>query len=224
MINRHAVWAETVGTAFLLVVVVGSGIMGEQLAQGNVAIALLANSLATGCGLYFLITLLGPISGAHFNPVVSLRAFLLQDLTAAMLSAYVAAQVVGGVLGVWIAHLMFDLPILQTSAKLRTGVGHWSGEVVATLGLILTIGLGERFKRNEIPLLVASYITAAYWFTSSTSFANPAVTVARSLSDTFAGIAPVSVWGFVVAQTVGLALGMGLLRLLRPCASAGKSH
>ncbi|MBF0462883.1 MAG: aquaporin family protein [Magnetococcales bacterium] len=225
MKNRHAaLWAEAIGTAFLLVAVVGSGVMGEQLAQGNMGLALLANSLATGCGLYFLITVLGPVSGAHFNPLVSLRAFLLRDLTATLLSAYVAAQVVGGILGVWITHLMFDLPILQTSTKLRTGTGHWSGEVVATLGLILTIGLGERFKRDEIPLLVACYITSAYWFTSSTSFANPAVTLARALSDTFAGIAPVSVLGFVLAQTLGLALGMGVLWLLRPGQVAAKSH
>ncbi|WP_130471792.1 aquaporin, partial [Candidatus Magnetaquicoccus inordinatus] len=161
--NTQKLLSEGIGTALLLSIVVGSGIMGETLAQGNTAVALLANSLATGCGLYFLISLLGPISGAHFNPVVSLRAFLRQELSTVLFLGYIAAQVIGGMIGVWIAHLMFELPILQTSLKIRSGLGNWSGECIATFGLLLTIGLGERFARDKIAMLVSCYITSAYW-------------------------------------------------------------
>ncbi|MFZ5699615.1 MAG: aquaporin [Pseudomonadota bacterium] len=200
--------AEMSGTMLLLSVVVGSGIMGEQLAQGNTAVALLANSLATGCGLYVLISLFAPLSGAHFNPVVTLRAWWRGDLSRASAGGYVLAQIIGGILGVWLAHLMFDLSVLQTSTKLRTGYGQWIAETVATFGLVLTIALAERSRPERIAALVAAYITAAYWFTASTSFANPAVTVARSLTDTFAGISPASVAGFIAAQVVGLTLAM----------------
>lgn len=204
----NRLFAETLGTMLLLSVVVGSGIMGEQLAQGNTAVALLANSLATGCGLYVLISLFAPLSGAHFNPVVTLRAWWRGDLSRASAGGYVLAQIIGGMLGVWLAHLMFDLSVLQTSTKLRTGYGQWIAETVATFGLVLTIALAERFHPERIAALVAAYITAAYWFTASTSFANPAVTVVRSLTDTFAGISPASVAGFIAAQVVGLTLAM----------------
>ena len=188
--------------------------MAERLAGGNVAVALLGNTLATGAMLFVLITMLGPISGAHFNPAVSLVFRLRGELTTRMALAYTAAQLAGGILGVWAAHLMFDLPILQVSEKARTGVGQWAGELIATFGLVLTI-LGTLRSRQEwVPVSVALYITAAYWFTSSTSFANPAITVARSLSNSFAGIAPGDVAGFVAAQIVGAVLALGVCRTL----------
>ena len=198
--------AEGLGSFFLFATVIGSGIMAEALAGGNVAVALLANTLATGAMLFVLITMLGPISGAHMNPAVSLVAAVRRELAWSDAAVYLAAQLGFGILGAWAAHLMFDLPILQLSAKGRTGLGQWTGEAIATFGLILTILGTARNRPHWVPASVALYITAAYWFTSSTSFANPAITVARSLSDSFAGIAPADVPMFVVAQLVGAAL------------------
>ena len=206
--------AEATGTALLLAIVVGSGIMGERLAQGNAAIALLANSIATGAGLYALILMLGPISGAHFNPVVTLALTARRESPAKWVLPFLAAQIVGAILGVWLAHLMFDLPILQASTKLRTGVGQWAAEATATFGLVLLILIGVRKAPAALPAAVAVYIVGAYWFTASTSFANPAVTIARALSNTFAGIAPPDAPMFIVAQLVGAALAVGAARLL----------
>jgi glycerol uptake facilitator-like aquaporin len=203
---RRALAAEFGGTAALLAVVVGSGIMGERLAQGNAAIALLANSIATGAGLYVLIALLGPISGAHFNPVVTAVMWWRGERTGIASMGYVAAQVSGAVAGVWLAHLMFDMPLFQTGLKPRSGIGQCVSEAVATAGLLATILLALRHRPHAIPALVGSYITAAYWFTASTSFANPAVTIARSLTDTFAGIRPADVAGFIAAQGIGAIL------------------
>ena len=196
-------FAEALGSFFLFATVVGSGIMAESLAGGNVAIALLGNTLATAAILYVLITMLGPVSGAHFNPAVTLVFSLRREIGAGLALAYLATQLGGGILGVWAAHLMFDLPILQSSATVRTGVGQWAGEVIATFGLLLTILVTREASNRSVPLSVALYIAAGCWFTSSTSFANPAITVARSLTDTFAGIAPVDVLGFVAAQLAG---------------------
>jgi len=206
--------AEVLGTALLLATVVGSGIMAERLSEGNVGVALLANAIATGGGLYALITMFGPISGAHFNPVVTLA------LTGAGLSPrghvlpFIAAQLAGGVLGVWLAHLMFDLTILQTSTKARAGIGQWAAEATATFGLVLLILLGARRQSPALPAAVAVYIVGAYWFTASTSFANPAVTIARALSDTFAGIAPAHAPGFIAAQCLGAALAFAVARFI----------
>ena len=196
-------FAEALGSFFLFATVVGSGIMAESLAGGNVAVALLGNTLATAAMLYVLISMLGPVSGAQFNPAVTLVFSLRREIGAGLALAYVAAQLGGGILGVWAAHLMFDLPILQSSTAVRTGVGQWAGEVIATFGLLLTILVTREASNRSVPLSVALYIAAGYWFTSSTSFANPAITVARSLTDTFAGIAPVDVPGFVAAQLAG---------------------
>lgn len=195
--------AEGIGAFFLFACVIGSGIMGANLSQGNDAVALLANTLATGAILFVLITVLGPISGAHMNPAVSLVAALRAELRWPDAVAYVAAQLAFGILGAWTAHLMFDLPALQVSVKIRTGLGQWVGEAIATFGLILTILGAVRFRRSAVPAAVGLYISAAYWFTSSTSFANPAITVARSLLDTFAGISPNDVPHFVAAQLLG---------------------
>jgi glycerol uptake facilitator-like aquaporin len=195
--------AEALGTALLLAVVVGSGIMGERLAGGNEAIALLGNTLATGTGLVVLITVLGPLSGAHFNPAVTLAFALKRELSWRLAAAYVAAQFVGAVLGVFAAHAMFAEPILQISAKLRDGPAQAFSEFVATFGLLGTILGTLRFRPAFTPTAVGLYITAAYWFTASTSFANPAATVARSLSNTFAGIAPSSAPAFILAQVLG---------------------
>lgn len=211
---NRAVVAEALGSFFLFATVVGSGIMAEQLAGGNVAVALLGNTLATGAMLFVLITMLGPMSGAHFNPAVTLVFRLRGELATGTALAYVAAHLAGGILGVWAAHLMFDLPILQFSDKARSGVGQWTGELIATFGLVLTILGTVRSRQEWVPISVALYIVAAYWFTSSTSFANPAITVARSLSNSFAGIAPAHVAGFVVAQLAGALLAMGVYRLL----------
>ncbi|HEX4481935.1 MAG TPA: aquaporin [Rudaea sp.] len=210
--DAFAVAGEFAGSAALLVVVVGSGIMGEALSQGNPAIALLANALATAAGLYVLIGTLGPISGAHFNPVVSLMMWRRGALSFSRFSAYVPAQVLGAIAGVWIAHAMFDLPIVQTSEKIRSGFGQWLSEVVATGGLLVTIALGLR----AVPGLVAAYIGGAYWFTASTSFANPAVTIARSMTNTFAGIRPVDTLGFIAAQCIAAAIMCLLLRAASP--------
>lgn len=206
--------SEFLGTAFLLMVVVGSGIMGENLAGGNAAIALLANSLATGAGLFVLITCLGPISGAHFNPVVSLVEFYWGRLEKKILFFYIASQITGAILGVWLTHAMFHQPILQLSIKNRAEPHLWLSEVVATFGLIATIALAGRKRIEAAPMSIALYITAAYWFTSSTSFANPAVTIARSLTNTFCGIEPYGVLPFIFAQLIGAAMVFYLLKSL----------
>lgn len=208
--------AEGVGSFFLFACVIGSGIMAANLAQGNDAVALLGNTLATGAILFVLITVLGPISGAHMNPAVSLVAASRHELRWSDAAAYVAAQLAFGIVGAWAAHLMFDLPTLQLSVKARSGLGQWAGEAIATFGLILTILGTVRHRPAWVPATVALYITAAYWFTSSTSFANPAITVARSLSDTFAGIAPHDVPLFVLAQLVGAGAAAFTARALFP--------
>lgn len=202
--------AEGLGSSLLLAVVVGSGIMGERLAGGSVAIALLGNTLATGAALVVLIGVFGPISGAHFNPAVTLVAALRRDLPWRLALAYPVVQIVGAVLGVWAAHAMFDEPIVQVSTKLRSGGAQVFAEVVATFGLVATILGTVRFRPDSTPMAVGLYITAAYWFTASTSFANPAVTLARSLSNTFAGIAPSCVPAFILAQLVGALLAAGV--------------
>lgn len=197
--------AEALGTALLLAVVVGSGIMGERLAAGNAAVALLANTLATGAALVVLITLFGPISGAHFNPVVTAVFAAKRELSWRLALGYMAVQTAAAILGVWAAHLMFAEPILQISSKARDGLAQGFAEAVATFGLLATILGALRFKPEATPTLVGLYITAAYWFTASTSFANPAVTLARSLTDTFAGIAPGSTPPFLAGQVIGAA-------------------
>lgn len=194
---------EAIGSAFLFATVVGSGIMAESLSGGNVAVALLGNTIATGAILYVLITVLGPICGAQFNPAVTLVMWLRGDCGWKGAAAIVLVQIGAGILGVWLAHAMFDLPILQVSTKVRTGPGQWLGEFVATFGLILTILGTLRHRPEAVPAAVALFITAGYWFTSSTSFANPAITIARSLSNSFAGIAPADVPGFIAAQLIG---------------------
>ncbi|WP_299042099.1 MIP/aquaporin family protein [uncultured Tateyamaria sp.] len=207
--------AEGLGTALLLISVVGSGIMGEDLAGGNIAIALLANAIATGCMLYVIISVLGPISGAHFNPAVTLAFWLRGEITTRPALAYVSVQIAGGVLGVWATHAMFDLPILQSSATLhRTGLAQWWSEGIATFGLLFVIFGGLRARPDAVPTLVALYITGAYWFTSSTSFANPAVTIARGFSDTFAGIYPGHVAAFVCVQVLAVFAAHPILRRL----------
>ena len=206
--------AEGIGAFFLFAAVIGSGIMAETLAGGNVAVALLANTLATGAMLFVLITMLGPISGAHMNPAVSLVAASRRELEWPDAAAYIAVQLAGGILGAWASHAMFDLPILQFSEHGRTGAGQWLGEAIATCGLILTILGTVRHRPRWVPASVALYITAAYWFTSSTSFANPAITVARSLSDSFAGIAPADVPMFIVAQLAGAGLAAMVAKAL----------
>ncbi len=216
--------AETLGTGILLATVVGSGIMAENLAGGNVAIALLGNTLPTGAILVVLITILGPISGAHFNPVVSLAMCLTGKMPWTHLFPYIACQVVGAVIGVWIAHGMFDLSIFQFSNKMRWGMGQWIAEAVATFGLLFTIFGGLRHNPPAIPLAVGLYITAAYWFTASTSFANPAVTIARALTDTFSGIAPTAALPFVAAQIVGGLTATYLSRWLFTDGNHNSSH
>lgn len=208
--------AEGVGSFFLFATVIGSGIMAETLSRGNDAVALLANTVATGAILFVLITMLGPISGAHMNPAVSLVAASRRELAWGDAAAYIAAQLAFGIIGACAAHLMFDLPALQLSVKARTGLGQWTGEAIATFGLILTILGTVRHRPAWVPASVALYIVAAYWFTSSTSFANPAITVARSLSDSFAGIAPTNVPGFIVAQLLGAAAAALLANFLFP--------
>lgn len=196
--------AECLGTAFLLAAVVGSGIMAAKLAGGNGALALLCNTLPTGAILTVLILTFGPLSGAHFNPAVSVAFALRRELPWPEAAVYAAVQIAGGIIGVWAAHLMFELPLWQVSANVRTGPGQWLAEAVATFGLLLTIlGCAARTP-SAVPYAVGLYITSAYWFTASTSFANPAVTISRSLSDTFAGIAPSGIAAFVAAQFVGM--------------------
>jgi glycerol uptake facilitator-like aquaporin len=205
--------AEALGTALLLAVVIGSGIMGEKLAGGNVAVTLLANTLATVGGLYFLIEVFGPISGAHFNPAVSAVMAYRRELPAACLLPYIVAQLLGAVAGAWRAHAMFELPLLQWSAKVRSGSGQWIAEAVATGGLLLVI---LRAPAGRAAAMVASYIGAAYWFTASTSFANPAAAFGRMFSDSFAGIAPASVPGFVGAQLLGAGVAVAIHQALEP--------
>ena len=214
---RQRLASEALGSAFLVATVVGSGIMAETLTRDS-ALALLGNTLPTGAILVVLITILGPISGAHLNPAVSLVFYLKRELSSREAGLYVAAQVLGGIVGTIAAHLMFALPLLVLSSKARTGGAQWFAEWVATFGLIVTILAGVRFARTSLPWLVGLYITAAYWFTASTSFANPAVAIARSLTDTFSGIRPVDLPGFVAAQLLGAvcALGFSAWLLRRP--------
>jgi glycerol uptake facilitator-like aquaporin len=195
--------AEFLGTALLLATVIGSGIMAAKLAGGNGALALLCNTIPTGAILAVLILIFAPVSGAHFNPAVTLAFMLRRELLPAVALAYIAAQLAGAIIGAWLAHLMFELPMLQVASTARVGAGQWLAEAVATFGLLLTIFGCLSGAREAIPYAVGLYITAAYWFTASTSFANPAVTVARSLSDTFAGIAPDGVVAFIAAQCAG---------------------
>lgn len=207
--------SEGLGTLLLLTIVVGSGIMGERLSGGNSAIALLANTLATACGLYVLINLLGPISGAHFNPLVSMMAWQDRSIDGSTLLALITAQLGGGLLGVGLAHLMFELPLMQWGIHTRTGMAQWLAEAVATAGLILTIRLFSEHRPTQVAAGVACYIAAAYWFTASTSFANPVVTIARSLTATFSGIYPADVPGFVAAQIFGAFTGYWLAKQLK---------
>ena len=208
----QAVAAEGLGTALLLAIVVGSGIMAQQLSQGNIAVALLANTLSTGAGLFVLIQVFAPLSGAHFNPAVSLVQALDGKLAWRIALLYIVAQGLGGVLGVWLAHGMFDLPILQASSKVRSSTGQWLAEGVATFGLVFLILRVQHLALSVVAGCVALYITSAYWFTASTSFANPAVTLARSFTDTFAGIRLGDAPAFIVAQMVGAGLAIGCAR------------
>ena len=214
--NRRAILAEAIGTALLLAAVVGSGIMAERLCGGNVGLALLANAIATGGALFALIVMFGPISGAHFNPVVTVALSLRGDSPRTLVLPFIVAQVLGAILGVWLAHLMFDLPILQASTKVRSGIGQWAAEATATFGLVLLILLGVRKQLATLPAAVAVYIVGAYWFTASTSFANPAVTIARSLSNTFAGILPADAPAFIAAQVVGAAAALLAAKFFEP--------
>ena len=218
---QRKLFAELLGTALLLAIVIGSGIMAERLAGGNVAIALLANTGATVGGLYILIEVFGPISGAHFNPAVSAVMAWRGQLTLAELIAYMVVQLSGAMLGAWLAHAMFDMSIFQFSTKVRTGTGQWLAEIVATAGLILVI---LRAPAGRVSSMVAAYIGAAYWFTASTSFANPAAAFGRMFSDSFAGIAPGSAPGFVIAQLAGAALAVLLNRLLTSSADGERSE
>ena len=206
--------AEGVGTAFLLVAVVGSGIMAERLAGGNMAVALLANALATGAALVVLITILGPLSGAHFNPAVSLYFALRGAMAWGVAARYALVQIVAAIIGVWLTHLMFALPVLEISTRLREGPSQWLAEFVATTGLLATIAGAFRFAPLSVPMLVGLYITGAYWFTASTAFANPAVTIARALTNSFSGIAPASAPGFIAAQLVAAVIAASGLKWL----------
>jgi glycerol uptake facilitator-like aquaporin len=208
----RAATVELIATAFLLIGVVGSGIMAERLSGGNVAVALLANAIATGGALVALILAFGPQSGAHMNPVVTLAAAATGGLRWHAVPAYLAAQVIGAIAGVWLAHLMFDLPILQLSQHVRTGPPQWVAEIVATFGLLMVIWGCRAHREPVTAVAVAAYITGAYWFTASTSFANPAVTIARALTDTFAGLRPIDAPGFILAQLLALVLALPLLR------------
>lgn len=201
--NTQKLASEFVGTALLLATVVGSGIMGDTLSPNNTAIALLGNTIATGAILYVLITMFGPIGGAHFNPAVTLGFLLRKEIAPSMAGAYIVTQILGGVFGVVVAHLMFDLSALQISTNARTGISQWLAEAVATFGLLSTIFVVLKHRAEAVPMAVGLYITAGYWFTASTSFANPAVTIAREFTNTFSGIAPADVPGFVIAQLIG---------------------
>jgi glycerol uptake facilitator-like aquaporin len=219
-LSRRAV-AEFLGTALLLATVIGSGIMGAKLAGGNVALALLGNTLPTGAILVVLILIFGPVSGAHLNPAVTLAFVSRGELALPTALVYLAVQIAGAIAGAWLAHLMFELPVMQLSTTARTGPGQWIAEAVATFGLLLTIFGCLAGARAAIPYAVGLYITAAYWFTASTSFANPAVTIARALSDTFAGIAPAGVPAFIAAQLVGAAIATALAAWLWPKSATG---
>jgi glycerol uptake facilitator-like aquaporin len=212
----HAAIIELIATAFLLIAVVGSGIMAERLSGGNIGLALLANALATGGALAALILAFGPQSGAHMNPAVTLAAAATDGLRWHAVPAYIAAQIAGAIAGVWLAHIMFGLPVLQLSQHVRSGLGQWVAEIVATFGLLMVIWGCRAHREPVTAFAVAAYITGAYWFTASTSFANPAVTVARSLSDTFAGIRPIDAPGFIAAQFIALGLALPLLHRSRP--------
>ena len=206
--------AEALGTAFLLATVVGSGIMADTLSGGNGGLALLANAIATGCVLVVLILIFGPVSGGHFNPAVTLIFALKRDITLHDSVAYIGVQITAAVVGVWLAHAMFDLPLIQTSVKARTGGGQWLSEFIAAFGLLASILGCLRWRPPAVPYAVGLYITAGYWFTASTSFANPAVTIARALTDTFAGIDMVHVPAFVIAQCIGAVSAMIILKWL----------
>lgn len=206
--------AEAIGTFFLLATVVGSGIMGDALSGGSVGLALLANALATGAALVVLITMLGPISGAHFNPAVTFAFLIKRQIEARPAALYVAVQIVSGILGVWAAHIMFGEALLQASTTVRTGGPQWFSEFVATFGLVFVVLATIRARPAAVPMAVGLYITAAYWFTSSTSFANPAVTIARSFSDTFAGIRPLDAPGFIGAQILATLVCVGVVKWL----------
>lgn len=206
--------AEGLGTALLLATIIGSGIMGETLAHGNTAIALLGNTLPTGAMLIVIITIFGPISGAHFNPAVTLAFFLKREISLYKTAQFIIVQVLGAIIGVWAAHFMFAEDIFQLSIKMRTGPSQGFSELVATFGLLIVIFGGIRHKPDAVPVLVGLYITAAYWFTASTSFANPAVTIARMFSDTFAGIEPASTLLFIVMQIIGAVLAVAVAKLL----------
>ena len=210
--NNQKYLAEFLGTLLLVCTVVGSGIMAERLAQGNDAVALLGNTIATGAILVVLITLFAPLSGAHFNPVVSLIMALLQEISARNAVIYVMMQVLGGICGTLLAHAMFEMEIFQISANARSGMAQYGAEIVATFGLLLTILLGRQSRPEALPTLVGLYITAAYWFTASTSFANPAVTIARSITDSFSGIAPSDMPYFIMAQIAGALIALFVMR------------
>jgi len=209
--TTRRLFAEALGTALLLAVVIGSGVMAERLSGGNMGVALLANTLATVGGLYILIEVFGPVSGAHFNPAVSAVMAYRGELALALLLPYIVAQLLGAMLGAWLAHAMFDMPIVQFSTHVRSGTGQWIAEAVATAGLLLVI---LRAPAARVAAMVACYIGAAYWFTASTSFANPAAAFGRMFSESFAGIEPASVPGFVLAQCAGAAIGVALHHLL----------
>lgn len=212
---RAPLLAEGIGTALLLAGVVGSGIMAERLCGGNTGLALLANAIATGGALFALIVMYGPVSGAHFNPVVTLALAFEGVSPPRRTLPFILVQVVGAILGVWLAHLMFDIPVFQVSAEVRSGPSQWLSETIATFGLISVILLGVRNNSPSLPAAISVYIVGAYWFTASTSFANPAVTIARSLSNTFAGIAPAGAPGFIAAQCLGAILAVFVCRKLR---------
>lgn len=205
---------EFVGTALLLAIVAGSGFMGESLGAGNAAVALLGNSIATGAGLYVLIVLLGPISGAHFNPVVTFMFWKVGYLDLRKMLGYWMCQFAGGILGIWLTHIMFSLPLIQESTKTRTGLGMWVSEFVSTLILLSVIYIGDSKANDKVPMLVSLTVIAGYWFTSSTFFSNPAVALARSLTNTFVGISPNDVLGFVVAEVIAALLVVGILALV----------
>lgn len=213
--TARAIAAEGIGSLILFATVVGSGVMAQRLAGGNDAVALLGNTAATGAVLFVLITLLGQISGAHFNPAVTV---LLG--TRDRWLPFIAAQLLGGIVGVLIVHAMFDMPLIEQGAKIRTGIGQWIGEFVATFGLLFTIVIGSRQRPEAVPALVAMWIVAGYWFTASTSFANPAITIARALTDSFAGIRPIDAPGFIVAQLIGAWAGVQVAKWLAPSAPA----
>ena len=212
--NTHRYLSEFLGTLALVATVVGSGIMAENLAGGNAAVALLGNTIATGAILYVLITIFAPISGAHFNPAVTLVMLALRELSLMGSILYISVQIAGGLCGTFLAHFMFEQEILQLSGNERSGLAQYGSEVIATIGLVLTILLGRKFRADQVAMLVGMYITAAYWFTSSTSFANPAVTIARTFSDSLSGISISDTPFFIVAQIIGAFMALLLSQTL----------